>query len=98
MFGLLSRWKLIGGAVAAILLVGYVATLNVQLAAERAIVARLDADLARALGERDTCTARLENIIEREASDATVPDDLGGFVPDPDWMLRFLDGTGTPGD
>lgn len=95
---LLTHWKAAALATGAVLLTGYVGVLNVQLASERAVTARLDADLATALGERDTCTNRLANILEREESDASVPDDLGGFVPPDSWMLRLLDGTATPGD
>jgi len=84
---LLSRWKLTGAVLGAILIVGYVATLNVQLASERAVVARLDADLSIALGNWESCSARLTNIREREESDALVPDDLDGFPVNPDWML-----------
>ena len=85
-------------ATAAIALVGYIGVLNVQLATERRTVAMLDADLRTEQGKYETCSARLTNILEREDSDASVPDNLDGFpVPD-DWMLRLLDGTGTPGD
>jgi hypothetical protein len=87
MLSLLTHWKLYAGAVAAILLVGYVGSLNVQLAAEKAHTARLSVDLAHALGERNACNARLMNILERIESDATVSDDLGGFDVPPGWML-----------
>lgn len=87
MIWLLAHWKLLSGAVAGILLAGYVGWLNVQLASERATVAMLDADLAVALGNYETCDARLTNILERINSDASVPDDLDGFPVNPDWLL-----------
>jgi hypothetical protein len=41
MLGLLTHWKLIGGAVAGAALAGYIGVLNLNLAHERATVARL---------------------------------------------------------
>lgn len=98
MIWLLAHWKAAGAALAAVSLLGYVGVLNVNLAAERAVTARLGADLARALGQYATCSARLQNILERESSDATVPDDLDRFVVPDEWLFRLLDGTATPGD
>ena len=87
MLAFLAHWKLYVGATAAIFLVGYVGVLNVQIAAERATVAMLDADLRTEQGKYLQCDADLVNLKERIASDALVPDDLGGFTAPPWWML-----------
>lgn len=98
MIALLARWRLIGGAVAAIALVGYIGVLNVEKAALRATVAMLDADLRTEQGKYQTCSARLTNILEREESDATVPDDLDGFTLPDTWLLHLMEDTGHPGE
>jgi hypothetical protein len=51
------------------------------------VVARLSNDLAVAQGQTRQCAARLDNLLERIKSDASVPDDLGGFDVPPDWLL-----------
>lgn len=93
MIWMLAHWKLLSGALAGILLAGYIGALNIEVATLRLTVARLDADLANALGAADQCRADLDNLREARRSDATVPDDLDGFTV-PDHWLRFLD---TPG-
>jgi uncharacterized coiled-coil protein SlyX len=84
---LFAGWRLWGGLLAGIMFAGYVGALNVNLAHERAIVARLSNDLAVAQGQTRQCAARLDNLLERIKSDASVPDDLGGFNVPPDWLL-----------
>lgn len=84
---ILAHWKAATLATGAILLSGYIGVLNVQLASERAVTARLDADLRSSQLLFNACKGSLENIRERIKSDATVPDDLGGFTPKPEWML-----------
>lgn len=85
MIGLLTNWKLVAGLVVGLALAGYVGALNLQLASERATVARLDRDLSDALGKMQTCDNRLRNIMEarRDAETASDPD----FVPPASWML-----------
>jgi uncharacterized coiled-coil protein SlyX len=83
----LARWRLWGGLLAGILLAGYIGALNVSIAHERTIVSRLSNDLAVAQGQTRQCAARLDNLLERIKSDASVPDDLGGFDVPPDWLL-----------
>jgi len=76
MLGLLTHWKLIGGAVAGAALAGYIGVLNFNLARERATVALLNNDLAVALGKYETCDNRIRNIMEarRDAETASDPD------------------------
>lgn len=83
----LTRWRLWAGAGAAILLVGYVGVLNVEKAALRLSLSETEANLDLVRGKYQTCNNRIANILERIESDASVPDDLGGFVPRPGWML-----------
>jgi uncharacterized coiled-coil protein SlyX len=82
-----ARWRLWGGLLAGIMLAGYIGALNVSIAHERTIVSRLSNDLAVAQGQTRQCAARLDNLLERIKSDASVPDDLGGFDVPPDWLL-----------
>lgn len=82
-----GSWKLIGVALAAVSVLGYVGVLNINLAHERTLTARLSADLATEQGKYETCDARLTNLKERIKSDASVPDDLGGFPVNPEWLL-----------
>lgn len=88
---LLGRWRLLAGLTAATLALGYIGVLKVEVASLRATVAMLDSDVSRALGRAEQCEADLENVREARESDATVPDDLGGFTVPPDWLLPFLD-------
>jgi uncharacterized coiled-coil protein SlyX len=82
-----ARWRLWGGLLGGIMLAGYIGALNVSIAHERTIVSRLSNDLAVAQGQTRQCAARLDNLLERIKSDASVPDDLGGFDVPPDWLL-----------
>lgn len=82
----LSRWRLWLGAGAVILAAGYVGWSEVRVAALRLSLSEAEANLDRLRGRYATCNARIRNILERQESDATVPDDLGDFVIPDSWL------------
>jgi len=63
------QWKLWIAVLGGISVLGYVATLNVQLASERAVVARLDADLATEQAKVKICTGNLAAAIQDKLTD-----------------------------
>ena len=83
----LSQWRLWLGAGAVILAAGYVGYSELRVAALRLSLSEAEANLDRLRGRYATCNARIRNILERQESDATVTDDLDGFVV-PDIWLR----------
>lgn len=83
MFGITEKLSII----AAIAAVSFGGIKHVEATNAKRQVADLQLAEAVARGQLLTCAARITNIQEAAAREASIPDDLSDFVVPPEWLL-----------